>query len=195
MADRDIVIKPVGVVRSKQKSLVWGAGAGRESWRSRAWREKLSLDEVTRIEIDPALDGILDGTEEFSHLLVLWWADRNASRCPQHMKVHPMGRPDLPEVGIFATRSPMRPNPLLVTVVKLVARDGNVLEVTGLDAVDGTPVIDVKPMTPSDCPSADVRVADWLERALRELAQAREEADGAQAAETDRERSQPTRSI
>ncbi len=164
-----MVIHTVGVVRSRQKEIIWGRGSGRESWRQRAWKDKASLDAVARIEIDPGLEGILEGTEEFSHLLVLWWADRSERRLPEGMRVHPMGRKDFPEVGIFATRSPVRPNAILATVVKLVGRDGNVLEVTGLDAIDGTPVIDIKPVTPSDCPSSDVKVAGWLQQALSEF--------------------------
>ena len=175
MGECEMVISPVGVVRSLQKEIVWGPGAAQESWRRRAWRDKASLNAVSRIEITPALESMLDGTEEFSHLLVLWWPDRNGSERPQNAKVHPMGRQDLPEVGIFATRSPVRPNPVLATVVKLVARNGNVLEVTGLDAIDGTPVIDIKPVTRSDCPGSELKVAGWLERALRELDEADED--------------------
>jgi tRNA (Thr-GGU) A37 N-methylase len=82
-----------------------------------------------------------------------------------------MGRQDLPEVGIFATRSPRRPNSILVTAVELVARRGNVLEVRGLDAVDGTPVIDIKPLTPGDCPTGELRVPEWLAGVHREFAE------------------------
>lgn len=177
MGEHDIVISPVGVVHSRQKDVIWGPGADRESWRKRAWKDKVIQDTLSRIEIDPALDGILDGTEEFSHLLVLWWADRSESRLPASMKVHPMGRADIPEVGIFATRSPMRPNSVLATVVKLVTRHGNVLEVCGLDAIDGTPVIDIKPLTSSDCPAAELKMAGWLERALREYDELDEDPD------------------
>ncbi|MBN2205347.1 MAG: SAM-dependent methyltransferase, partial [Thermoleophilia bacterium] len=111
------------------------------------------------------------GTEDYSHLLVLWWPDRNEPRRTGGVKVRPMGRQDLPEVGIFATRSPVRPNPILATVVEVVARHGTTLEVTGLDAIDGTPVVDIKPLTPSDCPTGGMRVPEWLARVHRELAE------------------------
>jgi tRNA (Thr-GGU) A37 N-methylase len=119
MVQHDIVIQPVGVVRSPQKELAWEAGAQGDSWQARAERERAVTRAVARIEIEPALDGILDGTEEYSHLLVLWWADRGEPRRAGGVKVRPMGRQDLPEVGIFATRSPARPNPILATVVEV----------------------------------------------------------------------------
>lgn len=166
----EMVIKPVGVIRSPQTELAWEAGAQDDAWQSRAKRERAVTKAVARIEIDPALDGILDGTEEYSHLLVLWWADRSEPRRTGRVKVRPMGRQDLPEVGIFATRSPVRPNPILATVVQVVARHGTTLEVTGLDAIDGTPVVDIKPLSPSDCPSGEISVPEWLARVHRELA-------------------------
>jgi tRNA-Thr(GGU) m(6)t(6)A37 methyltransferase TsaA len=61
------------------------------------------------------------------------------------MKLHPKGNPDNPLVGVFASRSPNRPNPIGVTRVKLLKVNGNILTVKGLDAFNGTPVIDIKP--------------------------------------------------
>jgi tRNA-Thr(GGU) m(6)t(6)A37 methyltransferase TsaA len=88
----------------------------------------------------------LDGLEEFSHIIVLTWLHRHPCRTPQdELHSHPERRQDLPAVGFFATRTPRRPNPIGLTVVPLLARDGNVLTVRGLDAADGTPVLDVKP--------------------------------------------------
>lgn len=170
MTRDQIKIRPVGVVRSEQTELSFGADREGDTWRAQALRSRSARDTVARIEIDPALDGILDGVEDYSHLLVLWWPDRGGLR-PGGVKVHPMGRQDLPEVGIFATRSPRRPNSILVTAVELVARRGNVLEVRGLDAVDGTPVIDIKPLTPGDCPTGELRVPDWLAGVHREFAE------------------------
>ena len=77
-------------------------------------------------------------------------------------KVHPMGRGELPLVGLFATRSPHRPNPLGETTVPLLKRQANVLTVEGLDAVDGTPVIDIKPYLPKYDSTTNPRVAPWL---------------------------------
>jgi tRNA (Thr-GGU) A37 N-methylase len=75
---------------------------------------------------------------------------------------------DYPEVGIYATCSPARPNPVLMTVVSLHGRRGNVLEVSGMDAVDGSPVIDIKPYV-ADFYPRDVRIPGWMQRINREV--------------------------
>ena len=72
-------------------------------------------------------------------------------------------RPDLPLVGLFSTRSPVRPNPLGLAVVRLVERRGNVLKVIGLDAIDGTPVLDIKGYLPGDA-VAGARYPEWVGR-------------------------------
>ena len=77
-------------------------------------------------------------------------------------KVHPRGQQELPLVGRFATRSPTRPNPIGKTTVKLLERRGNILKVTGLDAIDGTPVIDIKPYIPGYDSVLDTRVPPWV---------------------------------
>lgn len=116
---------------------------------------------MSRIEIDPALTEALDNLDEFSHIIVLYWMDRLAAE-PLPMKVHPRHDPERPLVGLFATRSPKRPNPIGETTVKLLKREGNVLAVSGLDAFDGTPVIDIKPYLPGHDSAADARTPPWL---------------------------------
>jgi tRNA-Thr(GGU) m(6)t(6)A37 methyltransferase TsaA len=101
---------------------------------------------VSEIVIDKALTGALDGLEDFSYIIVLWWIHR--SRRPAPMKVRPRGDPKNRLTGVFATRSPDRPNPIGQSTVRLVGRGGNVLKVKGLDAIDGTPVLDIKPYIP-----------------------------------------------
>jgi tRNA (Thr-GGU) A37 N-methylase len=66
-------------------------------------------------------------------------------------------------VGVLATRSPVRPNPLGITVVKLLEKRGNVLKVIGLDAIDGTPVVDIKPCLPGDSVT-QIEVPDWINK-------------------------------
>jgi tRNA-Thr(GGU) m(6)t(6)A37 methyltransferase TsaA len=86
----------------------------------------------------PGLDGIRAGDK----LFVMCWfhlADRET------LRVHPQGNPENPERGVFATRSPDRPNPIGLSLVDVLAVEGTVLKVRGLDAVDGTPVVDLKP--------------------------------------------------
>jgi tRNA (adenine37-N6)-methyltransferase len=81
--------------------------------------------------------------EESKEIDVIFWFDRSL---PARMKVHLKGNPRYPLVGVFASRSPNRPNPIGVTRVQLIAIMGNILTVKGLDAFNGTPVLDIKPV-------------------------------------------------
>ena len=126
---------------------------------------------TAELVVDGDLDGILEGIEDFSHLLVLCWAHLISPERKSITRVHPMGREDLPLLGIFSTHSPARPNPILATVVRLVERKGNVLKVEGLDAIDGTPVIDIKPFTRGTCPDGEIREPEWLTEAVRQSRQ------------------------
>ena len=86
---------------------------------------------ISEIVIDSHLSEALDGLEEFSHVKVLFWMHEVASgEVP--LKIHPKGKAGLPLVGLFATRSPQRPNPIGETTVRLLERRGNILRVGGL---------------------------------------------------------------
>jgi tRNA-Thr(GGU) m(6)t(6)A37 methyltransferase TsaA len=124
---------------------------------------------ISEIVIDERLVDILDGIEEYSHLVVLYWAHRVPEEGRSLTRVHPMGRRDITEVGIFSTCSPARPNPVLTTVVQLCGRRENVLEVAGLDAVDGSPVVDIKPYVKDSYPQEGVKVPDWMKRLQNEV--------------------------
>jgi len=134
--------------------------------RHRAQRQKNS-----ELIIEDRWKELLDGIEDFSHLVVLYWAHLVPEESRSLTKVHPMGVKEHPLTGIFATRSPARPNPLLMTVVRLLSRRENVLTVTGLDAVDGSPLVDIKPYVPDTSPEREVRVPEWMARILRETDQ------------------------
>ena len=164
-------LRPVGVVRSplKEPSLV--ASSGDVERRSGVARATESRRVISELVIDSDLTGILDGIEDFSHLLVLYWAHRVPPEGRSLIKAHPMGRKDLPLVGIFATCSPARPNTICATVVRLVKRQGNTLTVAGLDALDGSPIVDIKPYNPSYHAIGEVKIADWMERIHREIAE------------------------
>jgi len=97
-----------------------------------------------RIEIFPEYADGLKGIEAYEELLVLYWMDRLEEKGRDVLIVYPKGDKTRPRRGVFSTRSPHRPNPLGITRVRLVKREGNILTVEGLDAVDGTPVIDIK---------------------------------------------------
>jgi tRNA-Thr(GGU) m(6)t(6)A37 methyltransferase TsaA len=138
-------LTPIGVVRSpftSTKQIPKGPGAKHE--------------EEGVLEIRPDLAEGLADIEGFSHLFVLWIFDRIDG---YDLTAHPPSD-DKPH-GVFATRSPRRPNPIGLTVVQLLGRDGTNLRVRGIDMLDGTPIIDIKPYLSSVPPEKLKR--GWLE--------------------------------
>lgn len=96
-----------------------------------------------QVVLDPQVRSGLDGLQVGEELLVLTWLHR-ARR--DVLRTRPRNDPHRPEQGVFTTRSPDRPNPLGLHRVRVLAFDGNTVEVDGLEAVDGTPVVDLKPL-------------------------------------------------
>ena len=140
-----IQLKPIGYVRNEIREKM------RHGW-----------DRVeSTITINPDLAPLLDGLEGFSHIIVLFWMHRVEGSVP--VKVHPQGREDMPLTGLFATRAPIRPNSIGLTVVRLLNRKENMLRVIGLDAIDGTPVLDIKPYLPGDS-IPEARYPEWVAR-------------------------------
>ncbi len=110
------------------------------------------------VEVLPEFEAGLQDIEGFSHLFVLWVFDRSEGF--ELVGVNPADpRPH----GVFASRSPRRPNPIGLTVVELVGREGRILHLRGLDMLDGTPVLDIKPYTSSV--SIENLRRGWLEEA------------------------------
>ena len=130
----EFVVRPIGVVRSVLKDPAdapkQGALTGQEA----------------EIVVDPAYLTALEGFDRGrGKIIVMCWMHR-ADR--GRLKVHPQGQEELPERGVFSTRSPHRPNPISLHTVALLSIDGNVLRVRGMDAIDGTPVVDIKSHSP-----------------------------------------------
>jgi tRNA (adenine37-N6)-methyltransferase len=115
---------------------------------------------VSKITIRQDLIEGLDGIQRYSHLFVLFHLSEVSSEDRKILRVHPRGRRDLRLVGVFATRTMVRPNPIALTIVELLSVEGNILTVKGLDAFDGSPVIDIKPYDPWD-KVENPRVPDW----------------------------------
>jgi tRNA-Thr(GGU) m(6)t(6)A37 methyltransferase TsaA len=157
----EMLLKPVGVVKNEVKEPILVAESGDLEWRPKEGWHKWQ-NRVSELVIDSSLAGGLDGIENFSHLLVLYWAHRVLPEGRSFVKVHPMGKKDLPLVGVFTSCSPARPNPICATVVRLLEHKGNILKVQGLDAIDGSPLIDVKPYNPTYYAAEDVEIADWM---------------------------------
>jgi len=139
-------LKAIGIVRNEIKRPV------RHGW----------SEIVSEIVVDNSLTEALDGLDECSHIIVLYWMHQLTPGRKLQLKVHPMGKPELPLVGRFATRSPSRPNPVGQSTVKLLERRGNILKVKGLDAIDGTPVIDIKPYIPKYDSADDAKAPPWM---------------------------------
>lgn len=95
------------------------------------------------IEFEPDVIDALDGVEPGDRIVIVSWLDR-ADR--DVLEVHPRGDTSRPRVGVFATRSPHRPNPIGLHPVEVLEVDGPRIRVAGLEALDGTPVLDVKPL-------------------------------------------------
>jgi tRNA-Thr(GGU) m(6)t(6)A37 methyltransferase TsaA len=142
-----VCLEPIGTLKNDFSVAI------PQGWESR--RAQVVVDERWL----PALDGV----EEFSHLIILFWLHR-IPREGIELTTHPQGRQDLPSVGIFATRTPYRPNPIGLQVVELESREGNVLTIRGIDAYDGSPVLDIKPYLARGDSVSDTAIPAWLRK-------------------------------
>ena len=142
-SEQKINIFPRGIVKTK---------ATGDKVKDKTHLSQIFLD----CELIPALEGITG----FSHIFVLFWLHKITSKQRETIKVHPRGRKDMPLLGVLATRTNLRPNPIGLTLCELIKVEGNVLTVRGLDAYDGTPVLDVKPYDTRDC-APNSRMPDW----------------------------------
>jgi tRNA-Thr(GGU) m(6)t(6)A37 methyltransferase TsaA len=149
-----IQIAPIGYVRGGRDQPIdddWG--------KSRA-----------RIELDPArfAPEALAGLAEFSHIEVIFVFDRVSEAEIEYGARHPRGRRDWPLVGIFAQRGKNRPNRLGLCTCRIVAVDGLAVEVEGLDAIDGTPVVDLKPAMREFLPRGEVTEPAWAAELMKD---------------------------
>jgi len=145
--EKHIVVKPIGIVRSPIKEVAddcWGGV-------------------LATIELDPQLFGpeCTLGLDQYSHVEVVFVLDKISQDEIEKGARHPRGRTDWPKMGIFAQRSKDRPNRIGVTVCKLESVDGLHIRVRELDAVDGTPVLDVKPYLKGFAPRGEVLEPAW----------------------------------
>jgi tRNA-Thr(GGU) m(6)t(6)A37 methyltransferase TsaA len=123
-----------------------------------------NTDDGAWIEIYDDFTDALLGIDGFSHLMVFFWFHHNDTPEGRSvLRVHPRKDPENPLTGVFATHSPLRPNLIGLTFCRLTDRSGNLLHLEKIDAIDGTPLIDIKPHIPlDDLRSAAVRVPDWV---------------------------------
>ena len=129
---QNIIMRPVGHVSNTvttKKDTAWGT-------------------DISTIFLDEAYHTGLAGLETFSHAIIICYLDKAKYIPEKHLQRRPQGREDMPIVGIFSQRTKDRPNPIGVTSVEILAVDDRSITVKGLDAIDGTPVLDIKPYYP-----------------------------------------------
>lgn len=141
----EIVINPIAYVKNIRKEPTddkWG-------------------DVISEIELIASLpEDSFAGIEEFSHLEIIYFFHQSTKTITG--SEHPRENPAWPKVGIFAQRKKDRPNHLGATIVKLIKREGRKLMVVNLDAIDGTPVIDIKPVFAEFLPQGAIKQPDWV---------------------------------
>jgi len=147
-----ITLNPIGIVRS-----------GRTDTRDDSWGD---VESVIELRADLPAES-LAGLEDFSHAEIVFVFDRIDEESVVTGTRHPRNNPDWPKVGIFAQRASRRSNRLGVTIVAVLGREGSRLRVKGLDAADGTPVVDIKPVMAEFLPREPVRQPAWSRELMR----------------------------
>jgi tRNA-Thr(GGU) m(6)t(6)A37 methyltransferase TsaA len=142
--------EPIGIIKSPVKEAV------DENWGH----------VVSEIHLLDSMTSGLQGIEQFSHLIVVFFMHQSTFDLETYLIRRPRDRSDMPLVGTFAQRARHRPNPIGITAVELIQVERNVVKVKGLDAIDGTPVLDLKPYLPAwDC-RPDARIPEWVKRLM-----------------------------
>jgi tRNA (Thr-GGU) A37 N-methylase len=153
MSGSTIALTPIGTVRSDRNEPI------DDGW-----------DAVTtRIELDPTLfrSDATASLGDFSHVEVVFHFNRVEESEINAGARRPRGRADWPLVGIFAQRGKGRPNRIGVTVCRLLSVDGLTIQVQGLDAIDGTPVLDIKPVMKGFLPRGEIREPEWAAELMK----------------------------
>ncbi|MBO7514718.1 MAG: tRNA (N6-threonylcarbamoyladenosine(37)-N6)-methyltransferase TrmO [Lachnospiraceae bacterium] len=144
-----IVMEPIGCVRNtvtERKDVAWG-------------------EDTSTIVLEESYISGLKGLEDFSHVIILYYLDKAKYVKEKHLQRRPQNREDMPLVGIFSQRGKDRPNQIGMTSVEIVSVSDDRIVVKGLDAIDGTPVLDIKPYYPV-YDKKDASVPEWVERLM-----------------------------
>lgn len=141
-----IVLQPIGIVRNSRQD------AGDDYWGG-------IISEIALAE--PLSAESLEGIEEFSHAEIIFYFHQVEDSKIVAGARHPRNNPLWPKAGILAQRGKNRPNRLGLSIVKVVKRESNKLYVEGLDAIDGTPVLDIKPVMKEFLPRENIKQPEW----------------------------------
>ena len=134
---QEFLLHPIGWIRKKQNSIT--------------------------IEIDPTYSDALLGMDGFSHILVLYWFHENDDpESRKTLQVRPRKNPQNPLTGVFATHAPVRPNLIAVSPCRVESIAGNMIEIDDIDAIDGSPVVDIKCYIPEKRAFTNLRLPDWI---------------------------------
>ncbi len=139
-------INPIAIVKNSRKEI-----------EDDHWGSIISEIELVEEFNEEALSGISD----FSHLEIIFYFDKVSDDMIQYNARHPRNNIHYPKVGIFAQRGKNRPNKLGLTSVELLEHNGRILTVKGLDAIDGTPIIDIKPIMKEFLPKGEIKQSEW----------------------------------
>ncbi|WP_369025725.1 SAM-dependent methyltransferase [Qipengyuania sp. RANM35] len=150
----DYIVKPIGHVRG-----------GRSMAVDDDWAKERATIELDDTQFGPEA---LAGLDDFSHAEIIFLFDQVAPEKIEKGARHPRNRSDWPLVGIFAQRGKNRPNRIGLTTCQIIAIHGTRLEVAGLDAIDGTPVLDIKPAMREFQPRGEHRQPDWASELMQD---------------------------
>ena len=145
----EIVMKPIGYVHNdvaNKKDVSWG-------------------QDVSTIHLEEEYYSGLEGLSDFSHAIIIYHLDKAVYDKEKHLQRRPQNRDDMPLVGIFSQRGKDRPNRIGMTSVQIVNVEDTQLTVKGLDAIDGTAVLDIKPYYPV-YDKKDAIVPEWVDRLM-----------------------------
>ena len=145
----DLTVRPIGTVKNyvtDRKDTAWG-------------------EDVSDVILDRAYIGGLKGLEDFSHAIIVFLLDQAHFDPEKHLQRRPQNRDDMPVTGIFAQRGKDRPNRIGITAVEILSVTEDCLAVRGLDAIDDTPVLDIKPYYPA-YDRKEAAVPEWVNRLM-----------------------------
>lgn len=142
----NIELKPIGLAKNNERKHFGGWGAI-----------------ITEIVVYPQYKDALLGLEDYSHLIIVYWMHETKTCDLRHIPQGKVGG-EVPEVGIFACRCAQRPNPIGVSTVKIESIEDNIVKVKGLDVINETPILDIKPYTPQYDAVKDAKVPKWVNK-------------------------------